>query len=82
MDVVLIVADGIRVKIMKGGRTVSDKQFLSIKECVERHGISHNTIEALFKRKGSPAIRVGRKWQVDIQKWDEYLLKLADADKG
>lgn len=59
-----------------------NKQFLTIKDCVERHGISHNTIEALFKRKGSPAIRVGRKWQVDIQKWDEYLLKLADADKG
>ncbi|MBS5955356.1 MAG: hypothetical protein KIC73_00435 [Clostridiales bacterium] len=59
-----------------------DKQFLTIKDCVERHGISHNTIEALFKRKGSPAIRIGRKWQVDIQKWDEYLLKLADADKG
>ena len=61
---------------------MSDKQFLTIKDCVERHGISHNTIESLFKRKESPAIRVGRKWQVDIQKWDEYLLKLADADKG
>ncbi|MBE5987116.1 hypothetical protein [Lacrimispora defluvii] len=61
---------------------MADKQFLTIKDCVERHGISHNTIEALFKRKGSPAIRVGRKWQVDIEKWDQYLLKLADADKG
>lgn len=67
---------------MKGGIAVSDRQFLSIKECVERHGISHNTIEALFKRKGSPAIRVGRKWQVDVDKWDQYLLKLADEGKG
>jgi len=67
---------------MKGGRVMLDKQFLTIKDCVERHGISHNTIESLFKRKGSPAIRVGRKWQVDIEKWDQYLLKLADVDKG
>lgn len=61
---------------------MSDKQFLTIKDCVERHGISHNTIEALFKRKGSPAIRVGRRWQVDVNKWDQYLLKLADESKG
>ena len=59
-----------------------DKQFLSIKDCIARHDVSHNTIESLFKRKGSPAIRVGRKWQVDIEKWDQYLLKLADEGKG
>ena len=61
---------------------MSGKQFLSIKDCVARHEISHNTIETLFKRKGSPAIRVGRKWQVDIEKWDQYLLKLAEDSKG
>lgn len=59
-----------------------EKQFLSIKDCIARHSVSHNTIEALFKRKGSPAIRVGRKWQVDVEKWDQYLLKLADEGKG
>lgn len=61
---------------------MSDKQFLTIKDCIARHDVSHNTIEALFKRKGSPAIRVGRLWQVNIEKWDQYLLKLADEGKG
>ncbi len=47
-----------------------------------RHNKSYSTIAALFKRKGSPAFRVGHEWQVDVNKWDEYLLKLADDDKG
>lgn len=59
-----------------------DKQFLTIKDCIARHGVSHNTIRNLFRRKDSPAVRVGREWQVDVDKWDQYLLKMADEGKG
>lgn len=61
---------------------ILDKQILTIKDCMARHNKSYSTIAALFKRKGSPAFRVGHEWQVDEIKWDEYLLKLADDDKG
>lgn len=59
-----------------------DKQFLTIKDCMKRHGKSYDTIATLFKKKGSPAVRVGHEWQVDINNWDQYLLKLAEDDKG
>lgn len=59
-----------------------NQQILTIKDCMARHGKSYDVIAALFKRKGSPAFRVGREWQVDIDRWDQYLTKLADANKG
>ncbi len=55
---------------------MGDGQILTIKDCMVRHNKSYDTIAALFKRKGSPAFRVGREWQVDVIKWDAYLLKL------
>lgn len=58
------------------------KQILTIKDCMSRHNKSYDTIASLFKRKSSPAFRVGREWQVDIVKWDAYLLKLAEEGKG
>ncbi|MFW6680629.1 hypothetical protein ACOAOT_23690 [Lacrimispora sp. AGF001] len=58
------------------------KQILTIKDCMSRHGKSYDVIAALFKRKGSPAFRVGREWQVDAERWEQYLMKLADSDKG
>lgn len=57
-------------------------EILTIKNCMLRHDKSYDTIAALFKHKGSPAFRVGREWQVCADKWDEYLLKLAEKDKG
>lgn len=61
---------------------VTEKQMLTIKDCMARHGKSYDTIAALFKRKGSPAFRIGWEWQVDVDKWDRYLLKLAEESKG
>lgn len=57
-------------------------EVLTIKKCMERHSKSRDTITALFKRKGSPAYRVGREWQVYADKWDAYLLKEAEKEKG
>ncbi|WP_178313253.1 hypothetical protein [Lacrimispora sp. 210928-DFI.3.58] len=57
-------------------------ELLTIKKCMARHNKSYDTIIKLFRRKGSPAYRVGREWQVDQDKWDAYLLKLAETDKG
>lgn len=59
-----------------------DKNFLTIKDCMIRHNKSYGVIAALFKKKGSPAFRVGREWQVDVEKWDQYLIKQAEEDKG
>ena len=56
--------------------------ILTIKGCMERHNKSYDTIIKLFRRKDSPAFRCGREWQVDENKWDEFLLKLAEKDKG
>ena len=61
---------------------MGDGQILTIKDCMVRHNKSYDTIAALFKGKGSPAFRVGREWQVDVIKWDAYLLKLAEEAKG
>ena len=61
---------------------MGDGQILTIKDCMVRHNKSYDTIAALFKRKGSPAFRVGREWQGDVIKWDAYLLKLAEEAKG
>lgn len=61
---------------------MGNKQFLTIKDCMARHSKSYGTIATLFKKEGSPAVRVGQEWQVDIDKWDQYLLKLAEDDKG
>lgn len=58
------------------------KEILTIKDCMSRHGKSYDVIAALFKRKGSPAFRVGREWQVNTEKWEQYLTDLAAADKG
>lgn len=58
------------------------KQVLTIKDCMARHDKSYDTIAALFKRRGSPAYRVGREWQVDARKWDAYLLETAERDKS
>lgn len=59
-----------------------DKQILTIKDCMELHGKSYDTVAAEFKKKGSPAFRVGQEWQVEKDKWFPYLIKLAEADKG
>lgn len=59
-----------------------EQQMLTIKDCMARHNKSYGAIAALFKRKGSPAFRVGREWQVDVVKWDSYLLELSEEDKG
>ncbi|MEG0369744.1 MAG: hypothetical protein RR593_07050 [Hungatella sp.] len=61
---------------------MKEQQILTIKDCMSRHDKSYDTIAALFKRKGSPAFRVGREWQVKTDKWDAYLLKLAETDKS
>lgn len=58
------------------------QHILTIRDCMTRHKKSYDTIAALFKRKGSPAYRVGREWQVEESKWDAYLLELAEGDKG
>lgn len=49
---------------------------------MELHNKSYPTISALFKRKGSQVFRVGREWQVDSEKWEQYLAKIASADKS
>lgn len=64
----------------KGGIIVPE--ILTIHDCMVRHNKSYNTISALFKRKGSPAFRVGREWQVNVNKWDSYLFNLAEQDKS
>lgn len=61
---------------------MEESQILTIRACMDRHNKSYDTVAALFKRKGSPAFRVGREWQVYLKDWDKYLLKLADEDKG
>lgn len=63
-------------------REQSRVEVLTIKSCMIRHNKSYDTIAALFKRKGSPAFRVGKEWQVYADKWDEYLFQMAEKDKG
>lgn len=57
-------------------------QQLTIQDCMERHHKSYNTIINLFRKRGSPAYRVGREWQVDEEKWNAYLMKLSEASKS
>lgn len=61
---------------------MAEQEILTIKDCMSRHNKSYDTIASLFKRKGSPAFRVGREWQVKADKWDAYLMKLSDGDKS
>lgn len=57
-------------------------QALTTQQAMERFCISKNTILEFFKKKGSPAYKIGTHWRVDEEDFKAFLLKESEKDKS
>lgn len=55
---------------------------LSIADCMKRHNMSRDTITREFRKKGSPAYKIGIQWQVEEEEWIAFLKKESEKFKG
>lgn len=59
---------------------------LGVYELAKRFGMSPNTVRVLCRKKGSPAFKAGltekSSWKCDTEKFERFLVELAERSKG